>query len=254
MQAMLVGLVVGCSLVFAHTAAADVFAEDVVTNGDFTDDLTSWSTLNVDTQNNLLDQYPVSGQFLTLGHLNEIEAVRQAVTIPEDTGLTTLTMYYRFFPEAADAGDYLRITVGSVSETIQATSGSVGLWSEYSLDVSGLAGQTVTIELLVKNNASSLTFADVDVVALTAQSYAELLGTVKDDDGNTLRNADITIRNHNNTVVWSGTTNKKGKFTATGLRGSSKSYTVKITKDERRGREKVRLTWATIKKRTFVVG
>ncbi|EKD79603.1 MAG: hypothetical protein ACD_41C00027G0002 [uncultured bacterium] len=241
------------SLGSALAALAEVFTEDVVTNGNFTTDLSGWTTLNIDAKNNLLDQYPIDGQFLTLGHIGEIEAVRQSVTIPADSGLATLSFYYRFFPETADSGDYLRITVGDISETISATTGSVSLWTEYSLDVSALAGQTVTLELLVNNNSSSLTFADIDAVALTAQSYAELIGTVTDSSAKPLRNAEITIKNHNKEIVWSGTTNKKGKFTATGLPGSSKSYRVKITKGDSKQSYNLRLTWATTKERTFIV-
>jgi hypothetical protein len=111
----------------------------------------------------------------------------------------------------------------------------------------------VTIELLVQNNASSLTFADIDTVTLEAESYAELQGTVKDQSNTRLRNADVVIKNAKKAVVWSGTTNKKGKFTATGLRGNTKAYFVTIRKNERSKRFRVRLAWAELKGRNFVL-
>lgn len=245
------GVVLG--LVLAQSAQADVFTEDLVINGNFTTDLADWSTLNVDVQNNLLDQYALDGQFLTLGHIGEVEAVRQDITIPEEAGRATLQFYYRFFPDASDSGDYLRITVGSVSETIAATSGAVSTWSEYSMDVSGLAGQTVTLELLVNNNSSSVTFADIDTVSVTVESYAELVGTVHSTAGDAVRNADVVIKQANKKVVWTGTTNKKGKFTATGLRGASKKYYVIISKGQISQRFRTRLTWATTKQQTYTL-
>lgn len=247
----LFGVVLG--LVLAQSVHADVFTEDLVTNGSFTTDLSGWSTLNVDMQNNLLDQYALDGQFLTLGHIGEIEAVRQDITIPEDAGRATLQLYYRFFPDASDSGDYLRISVGSISETIAATSGAVSTWSEYIMDVSDLAGQTVTVELLVNNNTSSLTFADIDTVSLTAESYAELAGIVENANHAAVRNADVVIKQANKKVVWTGTTNKKGKFTVTGLRGASKKYYVIISKGQTSQRFRTRLTWATIKQQTYTL-
>lgn len=244
---------VAFGLVLAQSVRANVFTEDLVANGNFTTDLSNWSTLNVDTQNNLLDQYAWDGQFLTLGHIDEIEAVRQDVTIPADAGRATLQLYYRFFPDVTDSGDYLRITVGSISETIAATSGAASTWSEYTMDVSDLAGQTVTLELLVNNNATSLTFADIDVISLTAESYAELAGTVHSASDQIVRNAEIVIKQANKKVVWTGTTNKKGKFTATGLRGASKKYYVIVSKGQTSQRFRTRLTWATAKQQTYTL-
>ena len=253
MRSQLTALITCLGLVFATATSADVFTEDVVTNGNFKENLTAWTTLNVDAQNNLLDQYALDGQFLTLGHINEIEAVRQIITIPEGTGRATLSFYYRFFPDASDSSDYLRITAGSVSETILATSGSVSTWTEHTIDLSDLAGQTVTLEFIVNNNASSLSFADIDLIALMAESYAELAGTVVGANDKAVRNATVVIKQANKKTVWNGTTNKKGKFTAMGLRGSSKKYYVIITKNNTTQRFRTRLTWATTKQQTYTL-
>lgn len=242
-------------MVVSVQASAAVFQENVVTNGKFANGLTDWSLSNM-TSANLEDQYALDGAYVTLGQINQTQTFSQIVTIPEDAGLATLSFYYRFYTDDT-ANDALTIRLthngtAVLSDAITASGGDVTTWTKYTMDASALAGKTVTLSLGVSNNGTALTFIDIDTVKLVAKSKGELKATVKDAAGDAIRNAEVTIRKANNKKVWTGTTNKQGKFTAS-LNEQDNKYRVVIKKSGQTLVKRVRIEWAerTTKEFTF---
>ncbi len=240
------------AVISPKSATAEVYSTELITNGDFFAGLTGWTGSNIDAANNLEDQYPISGLFLTLGQIAETESASQTVTVPAGAGAASLTFYYRFYG-STDTSDYFRISVNDTIITMMANTDAVTAWAEYTLDLSAYRGQEIAVKFLVYNNADKLSFADVDLVSLMAESYPELTGIVKNRKGQRLRNAIVTIRTaKTNKKVWTGTTNKKGKFLVDELAGG-KTYKVLIKKDDLKTSTTVQLVWAKAKKKTFIV-
>lgn len=250
-------LLILAGIVVSNQASADVYHDSVLTNGKFDDDLFGWTGSNVSTAN-LGDQYALDGQFITLGQINQTQSISQTLSIDDSVGQATLSFYYRLYTDDT-ANDYLlaefkRADTGKVlvSEVIPASRGDEYDWTKVTVDASRIAGKTVTLTLSVVNNASAFTFVDLDTIRLNVYSDGELKGTVRTTDLAAVRNATVTIRQHNGTKVWTGETNRNGKFTVS-LPGRSKTYSVKIKKNGSVLNQTVRINWAERTTKTFTL-
>ncbi|HBY73698.1 MAG TPA: hypothetical protein DEG44_03345 [Candidatus Kerfeldbacteria bacterium] len=246
-------------IILSQEAAAAVFSEDLIDNGKFESGFTFWNGTNVN-DSNLDDQYPIDGDFVTLGQYSQTQAISQTVVVPNNAGLITLSFWYRLYTSDTTANDTFTITftksdTGEVllSDTMPASDGAVTDWEEYTLDASAIRGETVIVTLAVKNDASLFTFVDVDTIRLKAQSYGELVGTVVGASGTKLRNAEVTIRTPKNKKIWTGETNKKGKFMATLLPGKSGKYKITIKKSGETFTGRAKIAWAKQTKKTFTI-
>ena len=152
------GILVG--IVVSQAAAADVFSEDLVDNGKFEEGFTFWNGSNVN-DSNLDDQYPIDGDFVTLGQYSQTQAISQTIVVPDNAGLITLSFWYRLYTSDTTANDTFTITFTKndtgevlVSDTIPASDGAVTDWEKYTLDAGAVSGETVTLTLAVKNDAA----------------------------------------------------------------------------------------------------
>ncbi len=254
---ILLCLVILGGVVFSMQASAAVFHDSIITNGKFDDGVLAWTLENVDSSD-LEDQYALDGQYLTLGQLNQTEAISQTLTIPAETGQAALSFYYRFYTDDATSSDdltveFVRAGTSTVlfTKTIPASNGDVVTWTKRTMDVSALAGETVIMRIAVTNNASQFTFVDLDTIRLTVDSYGELKATVVDASGDPVRNAEITLRNAKDKKIWTGTTNAKGKFTATTLPGNNKKYRLVIKKNDSVTTKHTKIQWAERTTKTF---
>lgn len=245
-------------VIASQEVGAEVFSEDLIANGKFESGLTFWDGTNIN-DSNLDDQYPIDGDFVTLGQYDQIQAISQTIVVPDSAGLVTLSFWYRLYTADTTANDQLIVTFERsdtgetlLSDTMPASDGAVTDWTSYSLDASSLAGKTVRLIIAVDNDAALFTFVDVDTIRLKAQSYGELVGTVVGKSGTKLRHATVTIRTAKNTKMWTGTTNTKGKFTALLLPGKTKPYQVTIKKSGATVKSQATITWAKRTKKNFI--
>ena len=250
-------LVILAGIVISQEADAAVFSKDLINNGKFEAGFTFWDGSNIN-DSNLDDQYPIDGDFVTLGQYSQTQAISQNIVVPNDAGLIELSFWYRLYTTDTTSNDtftisFTRADTGEVllSEVMPASDGAVTDWNHYTLDASAVSGETVRLTLAVKNDSTLFTFVDVDTVRLKAQSYGELVGTVVGESGTKLRNAEVTIRTPKNKKIWTGSTNQKGKFTADQLPGKSGNYTVIIKKSGETLTAKAKMTWAERTKKTF---
>ncbi len=250
-------LLILVGILISNAASAAVYHDSVLTNGKFDDDLLGWTGSNVSSAN-LGDQYALDGQFVTLGQMDQTQSISQTLTIDDTVGQATLSFYYRLYTDDT-ANDYLeaeftRADTGKVliSERIPASRGDEYEWTKVTVDASRIAGKTVILTLKVVNNASAFTFVDIDTIRLNIYSNGELAGTVQAADTSAVRNATVTIRQHNGTKVWTGETNRNGKFTAS-LAGKSKKYQVTVKKNGQVIRQAVRVQWAERTHKTFTL-
>lgn len=252
-------LVILAGVIVSQEAGAEVFSRDLINNGKFESGFTFWDGTNVN-DSNLDDQYPIDGQFVTLGQYSQTQAISQTVVVPDAAGLITLSFWYRLYTTDTTSNDTFAITFTRtdtgeelLTDVIPASDGAVTDWEKYTLDADVIRGENVTLTLSVNNDDTLFTFADVDTIRLNAQSYGELTGTVVGESGAKLRNADVTIRTPKNKKIWTGTTNKKGKFTATLLPGKSGKYRVIIKKSGETVTGRIKIDWAEQIKKTFTV-
>lgn len=244
-------------VIVSQEAGAEVFARDLINNGKFESGFTFWDGTNVN-DSNLDDQYPIDGDFVTLGQYSQTQAISQTLVVPNNAGLNTLSFWYRFYTDDTTTNDTFTISFTKadtgevlVSDVMPASDGDVTDWKKYSLDASAIVGETVELTLAVANDASLFTFVDVDTIRLNAQSYGELVGTVVGKSGKKLRNAAVTIRTPKNKKIWTGSTNKKGKFTADTLPGKSGDYKIIIKKSGETLSGQAKVLWAEQTKKTF---
>lgn len=249
-------VVILAGIVLSQEVAADVFSKDLINNGKFEAGFTFWDGSNIN-DSNLDDQYPIDGDFVTLGQYSQTQAISQNIVVPDDAGLITLSFWYRLYTSDTTANDTFTITftqsdTGAVllSDTILASDGAVTTWTKYTLDASAISGETVTLTLAVKNDDTLFTFADIDTIRLQAESYGELIGTVVGASGKKLRNATVTIRTPKNKKIWVDTTDAQGKFIAA-LSGKSGQYKIIIKKSGKTMTGRAKVNWAERTKKTF---
>ncbi|MBI4407375.1 MAG: hypothetical protein HY565_02635 [Candidatus Kerfeldbacteria bacterium] len=259
------GILLG--VIVSQEVDAAVFSEDLIANGKFESGLTFWDGTNISTAN-LDDQYALDGQFITLGQISTTQAISQTITTASEAGQVTLSFWYRLYTSDTTTNDYIKVSfirtdTGEeiLSDTIPASDGNVTDWTKYTLDASRIAGKSITMQVAVVNDGSAFTFVDVDTIRLKAESYGELVGTVVGESGAKLRNATVTIRTAKNSTkggsasggkkLWTGTTNKQGKFTALLLPGKTKPYQVIIKKSDHTVTGKAAITWGKRTKKTF---
>ncbi len=244
-------------MIASQEVGAEVFSEDLIANGKFESDLTFWDGTNISTAN-LDDQYALDGQFVTLGQISATQAISQTITTASEAGQVTLSFWHRLYTSDTSTNDYIKVSfirtdTGEeiLSDTIPASDGNVTDWTKYTLDASQIAGENVTMQIAVVNDASAFTFVDVDTIRLKAESYGELVGTVVGESGTKLRNATVTLRTAKNKKIWTGTTNQQGKFTALLLPGKINSYQVIIKKSGNTVTSQATIAWGKRTKKTF---
>lgn len=241
----------------ANMAAAEVYNREIITNGDFEDQLNGWDCSNCNADENIAYDDIYYTHYLALGNVNETEQAKQTVAIAADTGKADFSFDCELITADSLDNDYFSFSIQNhdtqevyIKENVFPTDNSTSC--DYSYNLKAYAGQTLDIIYSVSNDAGNLTYAAIDDVTLVEKSYATMRGRIFDKHYNKLKNATVVIKKFNGEKLWTGTTNTNGIFKATHLKGNPyyKAF-IYITKNGVKEKFRRYLDWGESYHRNF---
>ncbi|MDP3970897.1 MAG: carboxypeptidase-like regulatory domain-containing protein [bacterium] len=241
-------------LFLAGPSYAAVYNYDLIGDGNFENGLNSWvcSCEGSDLKYNPVYAYK-GDYYLSLGNYNGSEIIAKNVTLPDYVIKLDLSFYYNFNTEdntGWQGEDYFNIQVQDVytneyyiNDSFYPSDSETAGWTRQSYDLSSLKGKFVAVRFTINNDNNLLTYVDLDNIKLQAKSYSIIRGTVKNSNGDILPGATVKIKTVKGKILWSGTTNAKGKFRAKNLKGLNKKAKIIIKESGSRKVFRRKLKW-----------
>lgn len=251
------------STLLVHSVSAytemDIYSNDGIYNGDFEKvSLDGWTYNNMCLGNLKYDSDTYT-YYLRLGTAYDAyQSMYQNALIPSDVGKARLSFDYQFFSIDTNADDYFLLTVLDretsqvyLMDAIYPTEGDFNdKWYHKSYDLTQYKDKSVSVIFAVNNDNNYYTYTNLDNIHLRFKSYSEINGTVK-NNGKKFKNATVKIKTKKGKILWQGKTNKKGKFTATGLKGLPNKAKISVSKNKTKKTFRKNLKWGKSYNYTF---
>ncbi|MFA5995498.1 MAG: carboxypeptidase-like regulatory domain-containing protein [Patescibacteria group bacterium] len=231
-------------------ATDTIYNHDIVNNGNFENELDSWTCDNCNEDDNIVYDEDYSTHYLRLGSANETEEAKQTVTLAADVGNVELSYDCDFHSTDTTAMDNYYFSLQDhtthttyLSDIVYPTDDVENCLQSY--DLTQYAGKTLDLVFGVNNDETNTTTVSIDNVVVTEKSYSQLTGRVLDAEYNKIKKAKVTIKKDDGTLLWTGKTDKKGLFTATHLAADDYKLHVIVKKGELKKTFHTYVEWGT---------
>lgn len=265
-------LVLGCLGFVCNEAEAKTYKRQLIKNSAFNNGLDYWDCRyrrDGEYYNRDCDVWPTIQQdssgnyYLSIG-VYPFQWVDQVVSIPADAGKVIFQYDYYFHSNDKNSLNYLFVEAGDPDEwsknyardSYTYSDGDLNQWWTVSHDITSAKGKDVEVSLDVMNsNEDQPSWARLDNIKIYAKSFSVLKGRVENKARNYKRfkNAKVIIKNKKGKTLWKGKTNDRGRFKATGLKGSKKKKKIIIKKGDYKKVIWKRIKWGTRYNKRFVV-